>query len=268
MTTSIQSDVRNTLCDMQDALDSIDNPPIMPQSIRDLHNETMAGSILRAWERLAALTGNHDLALNQGFEMPQHLLDLPRRTPATPADHALRSAMLEAVQAADAINNSDDQEPNADTTLQHNREARTRLALAWQQMAVGTGNCRLALQEEPRQPIVPFRDLGPDPLRALGVASVHLEPALALYRAVQADPESPDNPDRLLQAQEEARLAYFVLWTIVQSMQDYQNDPRDHQVTAACQQSINRLNRHQQRAAHAMGLTPPQPRDLSVFAFE
>ena len=266
--TGFQSDIRDILCDMQDAMNSINQSKLIAP-LSDWHKETQQGIILQSWEKLAALTGNHDLALQKGFDMPQHLLDLPRNTKDTPENQDLRSAMLQVLEAADAINNPSTQDSEHDTAIQqHDQANRQRLALAWQRIAVSTGNCRLALQQEPRQPIVPFKNMRTDPLRDLGVAAVHLEPALALYRSVMADPDSPENPDRLREAEEQARLAYLILWTISQSLQGHQQDPRDQQVTRCCQQTINRLNHHRQRATHAMGLPLPQPRDLSVFTLD
>ena len=75
-------EIRQALKQVLAAADQIGNAPEhhgLPAHAR--HDETQQGLILQAWEKLALLTGNHDLARENGFEIfpAGHAQD--RRTP-------------------------------------------------------------------------------------------------------------------------------------------------------------------------------------------
>ena len=93
------------------AADQIGNAPGRPGSPTPAgHDETQQGLILQAWEKLALLTGNHDLARKNGFEIPQPdtpqtgglstaaWIELQRNQPVVPL-HQLRDP-LQAMGAA------------------------------------------------------------------------------------------------------------------------------------------------------------------------
>ena len=65
-------EIRQSLQQVLTAADQIGNAPEHPRSPTHVrHDETQQGLILQAWEKLALLTGNHDLARESGFEIPQ-----------------------------------------------------------------------------------------------------------------------------------------------------------------------------------------------------
>ena len=65
-------EIRQALQQVLTAADQIGNAPEHPRSPTHVrHDETQQGLILQAWEKLALLTGNHDLARESGFEIPQ-----------------------------------------------------------------------------------------------------------------------------------------------------------------------------------------------------
>ena len=67
-------EIRLALQQILAAADQIGNAPEHPGGpghIHAGHDETQQGLILQAWEKLALLTGNHDLARKNGFEISQ-----------------------------------------------------------------------------------------------------------------------------------------------------------------------------------------------------
>ena len=67
---AVNQEIRQALQQILAAADQIGNAPEHPGSpIHVRHDETQQCLILRAWEKLALLTGNHDLARENGFEI-------------------------------------------------------------------------------------------------------------------------------------------------------------------------------------------------------
>ena len=74
---AVNQEIRQALQQVLAAADRIGNAPEhhgLPAHAR--HDETRQGLILQAWEKLALLTGNHDLARENGFEISRP--DMPK----------------------------------------------------------------------------------------------------------------------------------------------------------------------------------------------
>ena len=272
MTTRYSRETRGTLLKIREASGAINRPenerapglleqhnvasrafsPSLWRTALAVNAERQQGEILLAWERLAALTGHHDLAENAGFELPETLTRLPRRQ-GTPGPEAqeLRQHLLEVLEAADSIN----QHEGDDALLQeHNERLRERITLAWKRLAISTGNHRTLLTEDEEQPLVNFLILGQDPLRLLGAAAFHLEASLSGYRALQEGP-SP-SPDNLLQmAEHNGRMAHRFLWAVT----DLGNtdEKRRETLRACCCRGQSELNQARRQAHRRLGLEPP-----------
>ena len=252
MTTPYPRDTLETLLKVREAAAAINRQENGPDpALLEQHNEKQRGEILLAWERLAALTGNHDLAENAGFELPETLTRLPRRQEAPgPEDQELRKRLLEILEAADSIN-------------QHGgNDAREKIILAWKRVALSTGNHQTLLTEDEEQPLVDFILLGQDPLRLLGAAAFHLEASLSGYRNLQEGPRpSPDN--LLQQAEHNSRMAHRLLWAVT----DLGNTDEKHGETlrACCERGQSELNQARRQAHRRLRLEPPPDRNTQAL---
>ena len=202
-------EIRLALQKILAAADQIGNAPEHPGGpghIHAGHDETQQGLILQAWEKLAILTGNHDLARKNGFEISQP--DMPN------------TGGLPAVAAW--------------TELQRN------------------------------QPVVPPHQLR-DPFQAMGTAMCHIGSATLQYGLIQDIQElhgprsgGCENPERYLQAENDARIAHAVLHrTYTYLASSHPGDPRGPEIRKRCRQANLWLTRDRSRAVRALGIDPP-----------
>ena len=164
MATSQQPDLPTELANIRRAALMVNHEGAPGETTWHHNNELQQGEILLAWEKITALTGHQDIALQNGFEMPQHLRDLPQAPQGALRREEIQQALRELLQAADDIN--DPQTPD-DQLEDHNGLTAQRVLQAQQQLAVLTGQHRMALLNHPEQPLVPVAQLGDDPLRIL-----------------------------------------------------------------------------------------------------
>ena len=206
---AFNQEIRQALQQILAGAGQIGNAPEHPGSPAHVrHDETRQRIVLRAWAKLAVLTGNHDLARNVGLEIPQ--VDMPD-TGGLPTAAAW-------------------------TELQHN------------------------------QPVVPLHQLR-DPLQAMGIAMCHIVSATLEYGLIQGIQEIQgpcsggcENPERYLQAENDARIAHAVLHRTYTSLAT--GHPRGPEIRRHCREANLWLTWERSRAARALGIDPPpEPND-------
>ena len=221
------------------------------------YGDVQQGQILLAWERLTDLTGNHDLALNAGFEMPGELLQIPRcqEREKSPERDRLRQDLLEILQAADEITTCD-QDSRPDTTG-HIQRVRERILNAWESLAHRTGQHIMAIRHSRLQPVIPFDQIH-EPYQALGVAAFHTGNATTQYRLSLADYNKSDGRERYNSAEQDASLAHRVLFVI--HNETAQQHPTAPKIRKCAREMNNWLTQERAQAARTLGINPP-PRE-------
>ena len=117
------------------------------------------------------------------------------------------------------------------------------------------------------QPFVPLHQLR-DPLQAMGVAMCHISSATLQYGLIQGiqelhglqDLHGPcsggcENPERYLQAENDARIAHAVLHRTYTSLAT--GHPRGPEIRRHCREANLWLTWERSRAARALGIDPP-----------
>ena len=255
MTTPQQPDLPAELANIRHAALMVNHEGTPGETSWHHNNELQQGEILLAWEKLTALTGHQDIALENGFEMPQHLREMPRAPQGALRREEIRQALTELLLAADDINSP--QTPD-DQLEDHNGSAAQQVLQAQQQLAVLLGQHRMALLNHPEQPLIPFAQLGEEPLLILGVAALHAEEALQDYQQAARNPQNPPAQQHWNDAELNGRLAHRLLWLDLQVPAD--SPERARTLRNHCRNTQKRLNQAREHTARQLGMEAPEER--------
>ena len=223
-------EIRQALQQVLTAADQIGNAPEHPRSPTHVrHDETQQGLILQAWEKLALLTGNHDLARESGFEIPQ---------PDMPNTGGLSTGGLSTGGLSTGGLSTGGLSTGGLST--------GALSAAW-------------IELQRNQPVIPLHQLR-DPFQAMGTAMCHIGSATLQYGLIQDLPSRCGNAERYLRAENDARIAHAILhrtYTYLAS-----SHPRGPEIRKHCRLANLWLTRDRSRAARALGIDPPpEPSD-------
>ena len=191
----------------------------------------MLAPILAAWEHLAALTGNQDLA------------GASREGPEDPIRNSLMR-MLDVIRQQE--NGHEENGPGPD------------ILAAWEHLAHQTGHHLTAIRHGRAQPVIPFSRLH-EPYQALGVAAFHAGAATLQYGLILDNPQGGIRRDqakheRYRSAEQDAHLAHLVLFLIHGELA--QHDAMAPEIRKYAREMNLWLTRERSLAAQALGCDP------------
>lgn len=261
-----------------------DFPPVEPDRM-GWHNERQQGEILRRWERIAALSGEHGIAMEAGFEMGPELMEMSGSHEPPEERAKLQKALSAVLEAADRINHPPEDttgghrpagEMNAaqetaramiqavdgpkkvqqqETDRQHNDAMRELLLEAWENLAHAAGRHLTAIRMGRQQPVVPFGKIR-NSWEALGVAAFHAGSAELDYGMIRAFPEGRDHRERYESGERDARIAHHVLHWIHEELAHGERNEHAPEIRKYAREMNILLTRERARAAVHLGMEP------------
>ena len=212
-----QADIRTELAEIAKELRDLREDRNQGRDGEERHH-ACGVRMLEHWGRLAAFTGNADLARQAGVKLSDQMQAIPPSWRSGPSRVELRAQLGRLLEGVRGIRNGT--EENADGQTGEDAGSQDELGSAWDQMAELLGHGRMALEQAREQPVVRYNEIGHDPYRALGVALFHAENAMERYRIIAKSPGIRGVDAMHSGAERETRLAHRVLWLVTQETRD------------------------------------------------